>query len=128
MDDLLPIGSVVKTDKIKPLMIIGYYPSMPIEKEFYDYICCTPKIGIITPNSKLKKDQGYYCINHEDIKDILFLGYQTKEYDVYNKMLKEIKMNVLKAKENNNVTDDEFNNIYEEIIQKYMKEYCTKGE
>lgn len=80
---LLPVGSVVLLrGGIKKLMIIGV---MPIIKEpeikLYDYV------GVLYPEGFLNNQTGNYLFNHSDINDIVFLGYQNLEQEVFSKMI-----------------------------------------
>lgn len=79
----LPIGSVVKLNKTKKkLMVIGYL--VKNEGKIYDYIACLFPEGILSLKDVL-------LFNHEDIKEIYYLGHRTEKYEELNKaMLKEI--------------------------------------
>lgn len=72
--DLLPIGSVVMLRNAKkPLMIFGI-KQLATEKpdEEFDYI------GVLYPEGNMGA-QFQYLFNHEDIVDVLFIGYETEE-------------------------------------------------
>lgn len=72
MIDLLPVGSIVKTDLTKPIsiMIIGYYPIDRNTSTCYQYA------GALYP-SGLSESNRVLLFNHNDIKKILFEGYAT---------------------------------------------------
>jgi hypothetical protein len=78
--DLLPIGSVVMLKNAeKPLMIYGIkqLDTENADTE-YDYI------GVLYPEGNIGSD-FQYLFNHEDIKNILFTGYETLELkEFYN--------------------------------------------
>jgi len=72
--DLLPIGSIVLLkDGEKRLMINGIMQSDANgNKEEYDYL------GILYPEGHIG-DQFQYLFNHEDIKEIIFRGFEDDE-------------------------------------------------
>jgi len=94
--DLLAIGSIINTTQSeKLLMIIGYGYKNDETKDIYDYITVTFPIGLINKEVVL--------VNKMDIKDILFIGYQTpqsiKEREKINQILEDIKKSSNKENE-----------------------------
>lgn len=70
---LLPIGSVVWLEGAqRPLMIFGVKQSNMDTGEEYDYI------GVIYPEGNMGKETQF-LFNHENVKEILFRGYETAE-------------------------------------------------
>lgn len=92
----LPIGTVVmlKGGK-KPTMITSYCiipkgdiydKDGPVDKEkitYYDYGACLYPEGIERTNKT-------FVFNHDQIDRILFMGYTSPKYDVYNNALTEV--------------------------------------
>lgn len=81
----LPIGSVVKLkNKIKPLMVTGYYSvEYDSDLEIYDYSGCAYPEGIMIKSS-------YCSFNQKDIEAVLFEGYKTDEYTKLTNGLNDI--------------------------------------
>lgn len=72
---LLPIGSVVKLkDAGKHVMISGILMENGGVK--FDYICVPYPEGYIDQNRM-------FLFNHEDIDQVLFLGYINAEYQIF---------------------------------------------
>lgn len=73
--DLLPIGSVVMLKNAeKPLMIYGIKQLDTNNPNVeYDYI------GVLYPEGNIGSD-FHYLFNHDDIAEIQFKGYETKQY------------------------------------------------
>lgn len=72
---LLPIGSVVLLkDAEKELMIIGLLPVN--EDTRYDYLAVVHPEGYIN-------DQYVFAFNHDDIKEIKYLGYMNSSYQLF---------------------------------------------
>lgn len=86
----LPIGSVVLLDGgTKPVMITSYSifgniqnDAGETEKKMYEYGCCVYPEGILDP----QKTGGF---NHDQIKNILFVGYETDEQKELSKIMDE---------------------------------------
>lgn len=82
MKNLLPIGSVVTLEEGKKSLIIVGVMQKDIEGDIYDYIACVYPEGYI--NSEM-----FFLFNHEDIKEVRFVGYIDAESQAYMQMLKE---------------------------------------
>ena len=83
----LPIGTiVVLEDGTKPLMITGYciIPNSKAEDqtkiEMYDYSSCPYPEGIMDSDVAI-------VFNHDQIENILYLGYESEEYKKTNETL-----------------------------------------
>ena len=50
MEDILPLGSIVKLKNNKTFVIIGYISYKNNEDGAYDYICCLPHAVFRFPN------------------------------------------------------------------------------
>lgn len=73
--ELLPIGSVVQLKKAeKKLAIVGVLMNNNGTK--YDYIAVLHPEGYID-------QQHMYLFNHNDIDNVLFLGYMNAEFQVF---------------------------------------------
>jgi len=84
MKEYLPVGSVVLLNKgTKPVVIIGYKVSSQNKKivkdnleidsdKVFDYCALLYPEGILSSDMML-------MFNHEDIKEVLFKGYETEE-------------------------------------------------
>lgn len=83
MNTILPIGSVVMLKNgTKPVMIFGYMQqSQTRPGEMADYI------GVPYPegNISIAVQVGFQMT---DIKEVLFEGYRTKEFEPWQKLLK----------------------------------------
>lgn len=88
MKRLLPIGSIVITDleKNEKIMIIGRVVKQNEEdQKYYDYCGCIAPIGI-------QNQESFKMFNHEEIRRLLFIGYQDEEelnFSVYAKNEKD---------------------------------------
>lgn len=92
MKNLLPIGSVVVLDGgTRSLMIIGTL-QMDEDGNKYDYISCMFPEGYIN-------SETFFLFNHEDIKDVAFIGCINAESQVYLQRVREF----LDAKEQESV-------------------------
>ena len=81
----LPIGTVVllKEGK-KRIMITGFCIKPEEDKDkMYDYGACLYPEGIERTNKT-------FVFNHDQIDRILFMGYTSPKYDVYNNALTEV--------------------------------------
>ena len=84
LKDLLPIGSVVLLNGgVKKLMIIGIKPVTAKEPDkVYDYI------GVIYPEGFLSNEYNF-LFNHEDINDVIFMGYMNPERERFIHFIEE---------------------------------------
>ena len=87
-DKFLPIGTVVLLKKAKAkVMITGFLTSGGESQSYiYDYCGCIFPIGIYTNESTL-------VFNHDDIKDVYYIGYSDKKTKEFNKSLLEYEKN-----------------------------------
>ena len=87
--DLVPIGTIVATDKTLNLkMIIGYNHENPNNNQSYDYIACKYPNGV-------GKDYSIYYFNRDDIDRYYSYGYTSDEQknfieELQNKLKKGI--------------------------------------
>lgn len=83
MDNILPIGSVVMINGgTKPVMIYGYLQQSGLaENEMFDYI------GVPYPEGNVNAALQF-GFQATDIKDVLFEGYRSEEFEPWEKMLK----------------------------------------
>ena len=82
--DYLPIGSVVLLeDGEKKLMITGFC-TIPEESpdEVYDYCGCLFPEGVVSSDE-------IYVFDHDQIQDVLFVGYENEEQKEFKKELIE---------------------------------------
>ena len=77
----------------------------------------------MVPNKQLVSNKNYFFVNNDDIKDVLYIGLQSKEYEFYKKILKELKNKVLEVKKNN-ISEAELVAVYNDFINGFAK----KGE
>lgn len=84
-EKFLPIGSVVLLDgDTKKLMITGFCSVNEDEEDkIYDYSGC------LYPEGYLDSDQ-IFLFNHNQIKELFYLGYQSDEETKFKKVLNEI--------------------------------------
>jgi len=81
MKKLYPIGTVVTlAGGTKPLMIYGRWQLRNNVQEVYDYVACFYPEGNVD-------DTYNVFFNHEDIKYIHFIGYQTKDEDEFQALV-----------------------------------------
>lgn len=84
MNKLLPIGSVViLKNNIESIMITGYYIENNNDNKIYDYSGYLMPIGCVEP-------QKTYYFNQCDIKNILFIGYQSYENIILQEKISEV--------------------------------------
>lgn len=86
INELLPIGSVVRLkDAEKYLMIFGIKQSTSEQEneEVSDYIC------VPYPEGNLGLEYQF-LINHEDIEEIIFRGFENDERDMFIETLSQI--------------------------------------
>lgn len=84
LENLLPIGTIVLLKGgAKKLMITGIRPVREDEPETtYDYI------GVVYPEGFLGNEYNF-LFNHEDINDVIFLGYSNPEREEFLKAVQE---------------------------------------
>ena len=82
----LPVGSVVLLKKGKrKVLIIGYFSAESQTKvKVYDYIGCLYPEGLYKANLSV----GF---NHDDIKEIYYMGYSDEEFKSFDDKLKDFK-------------------------------------
>ncbi len=80
--DYLPIGSIVLLKGgEKRLMIDGIMQSDGDDQKIFDYI------GVLYPEGHIGEDY-LYLFNHEDIKKVIFRGFEDKERKSFLKQLR----------------------------------------
>ena len=85
MKELLPVGPVVLLkDYFETIMIIGYKAQKKGSEDtkIYDYMAVEAPYGF-------SNDKEYILFNKEDIYTVLFVGYQSLEFDNYLNRLKK---------------------------------------
>lgn len=87
MEDILPLGSIVKLKNNKTFVIIGYISYKNNEDGAYDYICCLPHVGIKREKIDLKLDVDFFYINKYEIDKVLFIGYSDEDFEKYKLVL-----------------------------------------
>ena len=85
ISELLPIGSIVLLkDGEKRLMVSGVLQSEKDRPEqVYDYL------GLFYPEGNIGEEYQYF-FNHEDIEDVIFIGYTDEERTEFLKRLSEV--------------------------------------
>ena len=88
IDLLLPLGSVVKLkDGIAMFIIQGYLPNdLKNPDKYYDYEANLFPIG--------READKTYLFNEEDIDEVMFIGYQTKNSIEYRELIEKVKNNL----------------------------------
>ena len=88
---LLPLGSIVTTGKDNTLIMIdGYGMQNHNDGKLYDYSGVVYPLGINPNELKL--------FNKEDIRDLVFVGYQNKGFDMYSKAIEKFIKDVREGK------------------------------
>ena len=84
-DNLLPIGSVVLLkDASKRIMVCGFCcKAAKDDGKIYDYVGCLYPEGFISSNKNL-------LFNHEQIGEVINLGYSDEEEKKFKEKLKTI--------------------------------------
>lgn len=119
MNELLPLGSIVELKSKTRYMIIGFLPSSIKSKIFYDYIVCNPD-GFTKRKEELKEKIDYYFIKKEEIDNVLFIGLQDNEFDLYQDILKTILEKIHDSKQE--LTEKElYNDILKEMKKRWLK-------
>ena len=85
INDLLPIGSIVLLkDGEKRLMVCGVRQTNENgDGQEYDYL------GVLYPEGHIG-EQFQYLFNHEDIKEIVFRGYEDAEREAFLSKLMDV--------------------------------------
>ena len=106
MGKYLPIGTICAIKNTnKKIMIIGYYGV-----EFDGNIKIKDYIGCSYPEGLLKFEQ-MLSFNHNDIESILFKGYLSKDYEIFNKNISGLSEKEL-GKDNKKISS---NKVYSKI-------------
>lgn len=117
MEDLLPVGSVIETNDLKRLMIVGYFPTIINSIEMYDYLCCDSKKGLTDDIKNLKKNVDYFYIKASDITTLKYIGFQNELFEFYKKSAEELMKELDKTKIDGNSYS---NQTYETIFVNYL--------
>lgn len=82
MDELLPIGTIIKTKDrdIVLFMLIGYYPQIQENEKIFDYLAVLYPYGI-------DNDESFYTINSEQITEVVYAGYTDEESEELRRYL-----------------------------------------
>ena len=79
-DKLLPIGTIVQLNGgTKKVMINGYYSKTDKSNKIYTYNGCIFPEGFM--------DNIFCLFDKSDIKEIVYLGYESKELDEYREKM-----------------------------------------
>lgn len=83
-DKYLPIGTIIelKNNEEKLLFIVGYHNLDVKNNVLYDYAAYPYPIGIVDPKKRI-------LFNHDSINKIVYMGYKTIAYEVFNKTIHE---------------------------------------
>ena len=96
MEELLPIGSVVKLKDKRIRMIMGYLPKSS-DNKIYDYLCCNHLRGFRKKKEELQENMDYFYANKEDVETVLYIGYENISFSFYKKVFKVDKENYLES-------------------------------
>ena len=84
IDDLLPIGSVVRIKDVdKSIMIFGVKQKNLESEEVFDYI------GVPFPEGNIGSEYQLF-FNHKNIAEVRFLGVECQERDYFLNELKKV--------------------------------------
>ncbi len=84
VEKYLPIGSVVLLkDATKKVMIIGFGSKDYGQNKTFDYSACLYPEGLLTSDQIL-------LFNHDQIKEISFIGFVNEEQKIFINNLKEL--------------------------------------
>lgn len=77
MNDILPVGSIIKLEKDAPaaIMITGYFPIENKSGKNFDYS------GVIYPEG-LNSSLNLLLFNKEDIEVVLYTGYSDETHQI----------------------------------------------
>ncbi len=78
----LPLGTIIKIEQLDhDIMILGYLVKGMLKKDrIYDYMGCLYPEGVIATDNSI-------VFNHEDIKEILELGFVSSEQKKWNEKM-----------------------------------------
>lgn len=83
LKEFFTLGTIVTLfDNTKPLMIYGRLQLQAGFEKIWDYVACLYPEGNIS-------DQYNVFFNHEDVENVLFVGYQTEDDRSYQQLLIE---------------------------------------
>lgn len=83
IENLLPVGTIVRLkDGIKTIMVTGFFPVSSDDNKMYDYSACFYPEGLISSEINM-------LFNHEQVDEILYSGYNSKEHQDFKSKLKE---------------------------------------
>ena len=83
MKEYLPIGSVVLLHNgTKKIMIYGRKQLSQNDNQEYDYVACLFPEGNINENYT-------FLFNQENIREVVFRGYENEEEQVFQKLLNQ---------------------------------------
>ena len=83
MKEYLPIGSVVLLHNgTKKIMIYGRKQLSQNDNQEYDYVACLFPEGNINENYT-------YLFNQENIREVVFRGYENEEEQAFQKLLNQ---------------------------------------
>ena len=83
MKEYLPIGSVVLLHNgTKKIMIYGRKQLSQNDNQEYDYVACLFPEGNINENYT-------FLFNHENIRKVVFRGYENEEEQAFQKLLNQ---------------------------------------
>ncbi len=123
MEDLLPVGSIIELKDGRLRMILGYLPTSPNEEQF-DYFCSKVDGGLKKVVDKLEKDKDYFYLKKEDVFNVLYVGLQDEEFDLYNRIYDDYKNRLSEEKKNNKeLSKEKMDEIYSSILYKLVGKY-----
>lgn len=87
MDKFYPIGTVVKLKATEDnLFMIVTHMASNDNKEIREYVATRYPTGI-------GDDTMNYFFNHEDISEVVHMGYLNEDHETYNELLKVLQTN-----------------------------------
>lgn len=94
MKEYLPIGSVVEVNDIeKKLMIVGFSQVIQDDTlQMYDYVTVIYPLGVFS-------EKSFYFINSEDIKEVIFTGYDDEERQEFLTIVEESEKVIAEVRE-----------------------------
>lgn len=104
IEKLLPVGTIVRLkDGIKTIMVTGFFPVSGDDNKMYDYSACFYPEGLISSEINM-------LFNHEQVDEIIYPGYNSKEDADFKSKLKEYVANnadEIFAQNNNSVNAEQ---------------------